>query len=88
VLREALSNAARHARATHVEVVLAVNRDQVTLIVDDDGVGITETGRRSGLRNMDVRAKASGGSLLLKNREPSGTRIEWRVPLNRRASAR
>ena len=88
VLREALSNAARHARATHVEVVLAVNRDQVTLIVDDDGAGITDTGRRSGLRNMDVRAKASGGSLLLKNREPSGTRIEWRVPLNRRASVR
>jgi signal transduction histidine kinase len=84
VLREALSNAARHARATHVEVILAVNRDQVTLIVDDDGVGITDTGRRSGLRNMDVRAKASGGSLLLTTREPSGTHIEWRVPLNRR----
>jgi signal transduction histidine kinase len=84
VLREALSNAARHARATKVEVVLAVNRDQVTLLVDDDGVGITDTGRRSGLRNMEVRAKASGGSLLLTHREPSGTRIEWRVPLNRR----
>lgn len=88
VLREALSNAARHARATHVEVVLAVNREQVTLIVDDNGIGITDTGRRSGLRNMDVRAKASGGSLLLTNREPSGTRIEWRVPLNRRVLAR
>jgi signal transduction histidine kinase len=88
VLREALSNAARHARATHVWVVLAVDRDQVTLLVDDDGVGITDTGRRSGLRNMEVRAKASGGSLLLTNREPSGTRIEWRVPLNRRARPR
>jgi signal transduction histidine kinase len=88
VLREALSNAARHAEATHVEVVLAVNRDEVTLIVDDDGVGITDTGRRSGLRNMDVRAKASGGSLLLTNREPSGTHIEWRVPLNRRVRPR
>jgi signal transduction histidine kinase len=37
---------------------------------------------------MDVRAKASGGSLLLTNRDPSGTRIEWRVPLNRRLSPR
>jgi signal transduction histidine kinase len=83
-----LSNAARHARATHVDVALAVNRAQVTLLVDDDGVGITDTGRRSGLRNMDVRAKASGGSLLLANREPSGTRIEWRVPLNRRVQPR
>ena len=88
VLREALSNAARHAQATQVEVVLAVNRDDVTLLVDDDGIGITDTGRRSGLRNMDVRAKASGGSLLLTTREPSGTHIEWRVPLNRRVLPR
>jgi signal transduction histidine kinase len=88
VLREALSNAARHARATQVEVVLAVNRDEVTLLVDDNGIGITDTGRRSGLRNMEVRAKASGGSLLLTNREPSGTHIEWRVPLNRRVLPR
>jgi len=88
VLREALSNAARHAHATRVEVVLAVNRDQVTLLVDDDGIGITDTGRRSGLRNMEVRAKASGGSLLLTSREPSGTHIEWRVPLNRRVLPR
>jgi signal transduction histidine kinase len=88
VLREALSNAARHARATHVEVIVAVNRDQITLVVDDDGIGITDTGRRSGLRNMEVRAKASGGSLLLTNREPSGTHIEWRVPLSARVLPR
>ena len=88
VLREALSNAARHARATRVEVLLAVDRDDVTLVVDDDGVGITDTGRRSGLRNMEVRAKASGGGLRLTNREPSGTRIEWRVPLDRRLRPR
>lgn len=85
VLREALSNAARHARARHVDVVLAVNRDTVTLSVDDDGVGITETGRRSGLRNMEVRAKASGGRLLLADRTPSGTHIEWQVPMRGRA---
>jgi signal transduction histidine kinase len=85
VLREALSNAARHARARHVDVVLAVSRDTVTLSVDDDGVGITETGRRSGLRNMDVRAKASGGKLVLADRLPSGTHIEWQVPMRDRA---
>jgi signal transduction histidine kinase len=81
VLREALSNAARHAHASHVDVVLAVSRDTVTLSVDDDGVGITGTGRRSGLRNMEVRAKASGGKLLLVDRAPSGTHIEWEVPM-------
>jgi signal transduction histidine kinase len=53
----------------------------VPLSVDDDGVGITETGRRSGLRNMEVRAKASGGKLQLVDRAPSGTHIEWQVPM-------
>ena len=81
VLREALSNAARHAHASHVDVVLAVSPDTVTLSVDDDGVGITGTGRRSGLRNMEVRAKASGGKLMLVDRTPSGTHIEWEVPM-------
>ena len=85
VLREALSNAARHARARHVDVVLAVSPDTVTLSVDDDGIGITETGRRSGLRNMEVRAKASGGRLVLADRVPSGTHIEWQVPIRRPA---
>jgi signal transduction histidine kinase len=88
VLREALSNVARHAHASHVDVVLAVSGDTVRLSVDDDGVGITESGRRSGLRNMEVRAKASGGRLLLTDRAPSGTHIEWLVPLPRRAAWR
>jgi signal transduction histidine kinase len=81
VLREALSNAARHALARHVEVVLAVSRDGLTLTVTDDGVGIKDTGRRSGLRNMEARAKARGGQLTLTAGEPSGTTVEWRVPL-------
>jgi len=84
VLREALSNAARHARARHVDVVLAVSRDTVTLSVDDDGIGIAQTGRRSGLRNMEARAKASGGKLVLADRAPSGTHIEWQVPVRGR----
>jgi signal transduction histidine kinase len=88
VLREALSNVARHARAGHVDVVLAVRGDMVVLSVDDDGVGITESGRRSGLRNMEVRAKASGGRLTLCGREPSGTHVEWQVPLPRRLVSR
>ena len=81
VLREALSNAARHALARHVDVLLAVTRDTLTLTVNDDGVGMKEIGRRSGLRNMDVRAKARGGHLTVAPREPSGTTVEWRVPL-------
>jgi len=95
-LREALSNAARHARASAVEVTvdttvhisgsgrltiaggaLAVSgggdleaalreagagRPAVLLTVVDDGVGIAEGGRRSGLRNLADRAAALGGA--------------------------
>jgi signal transduction histidine kinase len=86
VLREALSNTARHAQASHVDVVLAVTRETMTLLVDDDGVGIEPTGRRSGLRNMEVRAETRGGRLLLIARKPSGTRVDWQVPLRPIAS--
>ncbi|MFI6702233.1 GAF domain-containing sensor histidine kinase [Streptomyces sp. NPDC050509] len=67
-LREALSNAFRHARATRIEVVvdatvrLADGRRAVRLTVADDGIGIPAGGRRSGLRNLRRRAEALGGS--------------------------
>ncbi|MFE6774804.1 GAF domain-containing protein [Streptomyces sp. NPDC057702] len=67
-LREALSNAFRHARASRIEVVvdatvrLPDGREGVRLTVADDGVGIAEGGRRSGLRNLARRAEALGGS--------------------------
>jgi signal transduction histidine kinase len=80
VLREALSNVARHARATQCDVVLSVTRDLLTLSVEDDGVGIVSIGRRSGLHNMEVRARARGGRLSITDREPRGTRLEWQVP--------
>ena len=64
-LREALSNVARHARATSVEVEVVVDRGRLVLRVADDGVGYEPTpGRRtSGLDNMLVRAESSGGTL-------------------------
>ncbi|MFJ9633097.1 GAF domain-containing sensor histidine kinase [Streptomyces sp. NPDC101175] len=66
-LREALSNAFRHAAATRVEVVVDVTatlpdgRPGVRLTVADDGIGIPEGGRRSGLRNLKRRAESLGG---------------------------
>ncbi|MFI0816935.1 GAF domain-containing sensor histidine kinase [Streptomyces sp. NPDC021098] len=67
-LREALSNAFRHARAARIEVVvdvtarLADGRPAVRLTVADDGVGVPAGGRRSGLANLARRAEALGGS--------------------------
>jgi signal transduction histidine kinase len=84
-LREALSNAARHAAATRVEVTVAVAADGLlTVQVSDNGTGIPADGRRSGLRNLAIRAEKLGGELRLAPADPgapsSGTRLEWRAP--------
>ncbi len=81
-LREALSNAARHARASRVDVTVRVSTgDELVLVVQDNGAGIGETTRRSGLANLRHRAEALGGRLELDQPEGGGTRLQWRVPL-------
>ena len=84
-LREALSNAARHAGASQVDVTVDVAPDgMLTVEVTDDGMGIPADGRRSGLRNLARRAEKLGGELRLTPADPGaarpGTRLEWRVP--------
>ena len=84
-LREALSNAARHASASQVDVTVDVGADgMLTVQVTDDGTGIPAEGRRSGLRNLARRAEKLGGELRLNPADPDaarpGTRLEWRVP--------
>ncbi|WP_433186179.1 GAF domain-containing protein [Actinoallomurus sp. CA-150999] len=79
VLQEALSNAARHSRARRVAVSLMVG-DELILRVEDDGVGIPDGGRRSGLRNMAERARVLGGTFEIHRREGGGTVLDWRVP--------
>lgn len=89
-LREALSNAFRHAHATRIEVVvdstvrLPDGRHAVRLSVADDGVGIPEGGRRSGLRNLKRRAESLGGSSRCEQgigEDGRGTTVVWEVPL-------
>ena len=84
-LREALSNAARHANASEVDVTVDVGSDgMLTVQVTDDGTGIPDGGRRSGLSNLAGRAEKLGGELRLEPAAPGaprpGTRLEWRVP--------
>jgi signal transduction histidine kinase len=80
-LREALSNVARHAKASQVEVEVVVGED-VRLRVVDDGVGppADDSPRGNGLRNMRARASNLGGSLELRPGHPTGTILEWRAP--------
>ncbi|HMK10656.1 MAG TPA: GAF domain-containing protein [Acidimicrobiales bacterium] len=84
VLREALSNVARHAHAHTVEVLVRATGGALTLRVDDDGVGPggagSSTGR--GLRNLQARADRLGGTSSLRPRDLGGATLEWRVPLD------
>lgn len=81
VLREALTNVARHARATTVQVDILVSGGRVVLTVVDDGVGLPDGGRRSGLKNMRERAENRGGHLEVETAPGAGTTLLWSVPV-------
>lgn len=81
VTAEALSNAARHAHARHLDVTLSVTAAAATLTVTDDGTGIGDAPHTGGLANMRARADMHDGRLAVETPEGGGTRIVWRVPL-------
>jgi signal transduction histidine kinase len=89
VTREALTNVARHAHAGRVELELLADSAQLTLQVVDDGIGIGDSDRRSGLANLAQRADRHGGTLRLTTAGEStshipdgrGTRLLWTIPL-------
>ncbi len=85
VLREALSNAARHAHASRVEVHITVD-DDLGILVVDNGIGVGRPDRLSGIANARARAELLGGRLDLTTPEAGGTRFEWRVPVATRTS--
>ncbi|MFF9981820.1 sensor histidine kinase [Streptomyces erythrochromogenes] len=84
VLSEALTNVARHAGASRVEVAVVAADRALTVTVTDDGVGLPGGGRRSGLRNLAERAERLRGRMDVTSPGPggSGTRLEWAVPLS------
>ncbi|WP_431933230.1 sensor histidine kinase [Nonomuraea jabiensis] len=81
VLREALSNVVRHSRATRAGVLVEAVGGELVLVVTDNGVGLGETGRRSGLRNIEERAAQLGGAAELETPDKGGTRLRWQIPL-------
>jgi len=82
-LREALSNVARHAKASKVEVLVSATK-QLRLQVTDDGVGPPgpTAVRGHGLKNMEARAIRHGGRFELRSATPGGSALEWRIPLD------
>jgi signal transduction histidine kinase len=83
VLREALSNVARHAEADAAVVEVETTGSDVTLRVTDNGQGLPAERRESGLRNVRRRAVDLGGTVRFHDEEPHGTRLEWTVPLRK-----
>jgi two-component system, NarL family, sensor histidine kinase DevS len=79
-LREALANAAKHAKASRVDITVEAGTDLV-LTVRDNGVGLGGPARRSGLANLAERAAELGGTMRATAAEGGGTELEWRVPL-------
>ncbi len=84
LVREALSNVARHARATQVRIVVTTLTDETTVEIVDNGVGfdpaaIAPEGHH-GLINLRERAVAAGGRLEIDSRPGSGTRLIVHLP--------
>ena len=77
VTREALSNCARHARATAVTIALARQDGLITLEVTDNGRGLGTPARSSGLASMRRRAEHNGGTLQITAPPGGGTRLTW-----------
>lgn len=82
VVREALSNVARHAHANRVEVSLSHISERLAVIVRDDGAGIPSSHRLgSGLLNMHDRAARLGGTCTVTSGDRVGTTVRWQVPV-------
>jgi signal transduction histidine kinase len=91
IAREALSNTARHSRATRARLELAPDDEWLTLRIEDNGVGFdpeaTRDGRHLGLINLRGRAAALGGSLAIDSRPGDGASIIVRLPRPRPVAA-
>jgi signal transduction histidine kinase len=82
VVREAMTNVARHAEASTLRVTIGADTDRLTVDISDDGVGLRDNPRRSGLANLRNRADSRGGTLTLENQEQGGLRLRWSIPLS------
>ncbi len=83
VVRELLSNVAKHACATSASVELSVDDGAVRLTVEDNGIGLDDASviAGSGLKNLRERAEQRHGHFHIESATPSGTKAVWRAPL-------
>jgi signal transduction histidine kinase len=83
--QEGLTNVARHAGATSVDIILTTDGERVAMEITDDGVGIEEGGaakpRSLGLLALRERFSALGGDLAVRRAEPKGTSMIVHLPM-------
>jgi signal transduction histidine kinase len=81
VTSEALTNAAKHADAAHVEIALEVEEETLRLAIRDDGVGGADPTGGTGLIGLRDRVEALGGTILVASPPGGGTRLDVEIPL-------
>jgi signal transduction histidine kinase len=81
VIAEALANVAKYAQASRAEVSVTTSAGRLRVAVADDGVGGADVSAGSGLRGLDDRVQAFGGSFEVVSAAGEGTRIRAELPL-------
>jgi signal transduction histidine kinase len=82
VVREGLSNVARHATAKVIQLSVFATTNRLTVTISDDGAGVGDATRRSGLDNMRQRAEDRKGSMVVAEvPDLGGTTLVWTVPI-------
>jgi signal transduction histidine kinase len=89
VIREALTNVGKHSGATRAVVDVTADRSTLTITVADNGCGMGEQARRSGLANLNARAQQYNGTFTIDEAPPGltsengrGTLVRWTIPLS------
>ena len=82
IVAEALTNTAKHSRASQVEVCAESKDDTLYLSIRDDGIGGADFAKGSGLIGLKDRAEALGGRMAIESPAGSGTSLHFTIPLD------
>jgi PAS domain S-box-containing protein len=82
IVSEGLTNAAKHAQASLIQVELTVNDETLQVTVRDNGVGSAQPGRGSGLIGLRDRVEALGGTIEIRSAVGRGTSLVANIPIS------
>ena len=82
MLRESLTNVSKHAQDTEIRIRVQGDEKRLELTVIDNGIGLGESTRRSGLANLNRRAERRGSYLDVGSSPDGGLRLQWSIPID------